>query len=190
MTKVNKRFESATLENYRTETPEQKNLVKALQQGIEHGFKENIIIIGGVGTGKTHLAYAVLNALAGRWKAGSGTEYYKSDKVIYATVKEIIDNIKLSWKDPSLSFMDAWIGAPLLIIDEIGVQYGSDSERTELYELFNKRYNDMLPTIAISNNSTTELQKILGQRIYDRLSGGAYIFELTGRSQRQERGNT
>ena len=189
MTKVNKRFDGASLENYRTETPEQSKLVKTLQCGIESGFKENIIIIGGVGTGKTHLAYSILNKIAGRWKAKSGEEYYRSDKVIYATVKEIIDNIKLSWKNPELSFMENYCSVPLLIIDEIGVQYGTDSERTELYEVFNRRYNDMLPIIAISNNSVMELQKILGQRIYDRLSGGAYVFELTGRSQRQERGN-
>ena len=81
--------------------------------------------------------------------------------------------------------MDIYCKTPLLIIDEVGVQYGSDSERTELYEIFNSRYNDMLPTIVVSNNTVEELQRILGQRIYDRLSGGALIFELNGRSHRQ-----
>ena len=186
MTKVNVRFKAASLENFKAETLEQKKLVKTLYYGIENGFKSNIIIIGGVGTGKTHLAFAVLNRLAGRWTANSGQEYYRSDKVIYATIKEIIDNIKSSWKDPELSFMNDYCSVPLLIIDELGVQYGTPAERTELYEVFNRRYNDMLPIIAISNNSLIELQKILGQRIYDRLSGGAEIFELSGRSYRQE----
>lgn len=184
MMKVTKRFDNASFESYIAKTEQQKELVNALREGCLSGFAQNIIIIGGVGTGKTHLAYAIMNELAGRWQH-SGNEYYRMDKVYYGTAKEMIDNIKLSWKDPELSNMDIYCKTPVLIIDEVGVQYGSDSERTELYEIFNSRYNDMLPTIVISNNTVEELQKILGQRIYDRLSGGALIFELNGRSHRQ-----
>ncbi|MBE6453577.1 MAG: ATP-binding protein [Alphaproteobacteria bacterium] len=184
MMKVNKRFAAASFDNYTCSTGEQKRVVEALLSGCKNGFDRNIVILGGVGTGKTHLAYAIMNTIADRWQH-SDTEYYRFDKVYYGTAKEMIDNIKLSWKDPEISNMDIYCKTPLLIIDEVGVQYGSDSERTELYEIFNTRYNDMLPTIVISNNTIEELQKILGQRIYDRLSGGALIFELNGRSHRQ-----
>lgn len=187
MTRICKRFENSSLENYRCDTEEQKRLVAAIKDGIEHGFSKNIIIVGGVGTGKTHLAYAVLNALAEK-KTGTIASYrwYAEDKVIYRTIKDIIDNIHEAWSDKSVSDMNAFCSCPLLIIDEIGVQYGSDSERTELYTVFNRRYEDELPIFAISNNKLSDLQRILGQRIYDRLTGGALIFELNGRSQRQE----
>ena len=104
---------------------------------------------------------------------------------IYRTIKDIIDNIRASWKEPEISDMKGFCSCPLLIIDEIGVQYGTDGERNELYTVFNRRYEDMLPIMAISNNSLTELQNILGQRIYDRLIDGALIFELNGRSHRK-----
>ena len=185
MMKVFKRFADCSLENYKATTPEQKKLVSELQKVVEHGLDGNILIIGSVGTGKTHLAYAIMNACAGRWKANSGEEYYRGDKVYYTSIKEIIDNIKASWKNGEMSDMDTYCKVPLLIIDEIGVQYGTDSERTELYELFNRRYNDMLPIIAISNHDQKALLRILGQRIFDRLTGGASIFELSGKSYRQ-----
>lgn len=183
--RVCKRFENATLDNYVCESETQKKLVAAIQDGIQNGFKQNILLIGGVGTGKTHLAYAVVNALAKKKTASSGYRYYSEEKVIYRPIKSIIDNIRAAWKDPESAEMDAYCTCPVLIIDEIGVQYGTENERTELYEVFNRRYEDELPIIAISNHDKDALLKILGQRIYDRLTGGAAIFELTGRSYRQ-----
>lgn len=187
MTKVCKRFEKAALDNYRIASPEQQMLIETLKEKAQNGFDKNIIIIGGVGTGKTHLAYAILNELAGKRISPDIPEYrwYCEDIVVYRTVKGIIDNIHDAWNDKTCSDMEHLCTCPLLIIDEIGVQYGSDSERTELYTVFNRRYEDELPIIAISNNKLSELQRILGQRIYDRLTGGALIFELTGKSYRQ-----
>lgn len=186
MMKVFKRFANCSLENYEITTPEQKRLVEELHEVVERGMNGNILIIGSVGTGKTHLAYSLMNAIASRWTAStSGEEYYRGDKIYYTTIKEIIDNIKASWNNGGMSDMDTYCKVPLLIIDEIGVQYGTDSERTELYEVFNRRYNDMLPIIAISNHDQKSLLRILGQRIFDRLTGGASIYELSGKSFRQ-----
>lgn len=183
--RICKRFENVSLDNYTATTNEQKKLVETLKAGIEKGFDKNILIIGGVGTGKTHLAYAVVNALAKKKTASSGYRYYSEEKVIYRPIKSIIDNIRAAWKDPESAEMDAYCTCPVLIIDEIGVQYGTENERTELYEVFNRRYEDELPIIAISNHDKDALLRILGQRIFDRLTGGAKIFELTGKSFRQ-----
>ena len=52
--------------------------------------------------------------------------------------------------------------------------------------MINARYERCKPMICISNNTKTELQKVLGQRIYDRMSGGAEFFEISGESYRQK----
>ncbi len=183
--RICKRFENVSFDNYKAETSEQKKLVEELKQGVKGGFSNNILIIGGVGTGKTHLAYSVVNALAEKKTANNGYRYYSETSVIYRPIKSIIDNIRAAWKDPEAAEMNSYCSVPLLIIDEIGVQYGTESERTELYEIFNRRYEDELPIIAVSNHDKDALLRILGQRIFDRLTGGAKIFELTGRSFRQ-----
>lgn len=69
MTRLCKRFENSSLDNYRIDCPEQQRLVETLKEGLKNGFDKNIIIVGGVGTGKTHLAYAIVNALAEKKQA-------------------------------------------------------------------------------------------------------------------------
>lgn len=184
MTIINKRFENASFENFVCNTDTEKNLVAYLRRCIDEGFKQNVIIIGGVGTGKTHLAYAVLNAVADKFEC-NGYKFYSEKNVAYRSIKAVIDEIKNSWRDAtSISPVYELSNVKTLILDEIGVQYGSNSERTELYDVFNNRYNNMLPVVAISNHSLSELQKILGQRIYDRLIDNAVVFELKGKSKR------
>lgn len=181
MTKVCKRFENASFDDFIGN----KELVDTLRKAKE--IKNNIVIIGGVGTGKTHLAYAILNQEAEK-KKFQDDYYYKSDFVRYATVKEIIEDIRKCWSKSADKYdienVDKYKNVPLLIIDEIGVQYGSDSERIELFEIFNERYNEMLPTIAISNYNRQQIEKTLGLRITDRLFGSSKIFELSGESHR------
>ena len=73
---------------------------------------------------------------------------------------------------------------PVLIIDEVGLQYGTPFERLELFDLFNSRYENMLPTICLSNLKMEEIERILGKRIFDRLSQNMECFYLSGKSQR------
>ena len=155
MTRIVKRFENSTLDNYICSEEQQTKLVEALKKCTESGFENNIIIIGGVGTGKTHLAFSILNKLA-KINEHQGYRWYGEEKVIYRTIKSIIDEIKSSWNDKETRNPVYELSkVPLLIIDEIGMQYGTESERTELYELFSRRYEDILPTIAISNNDVS-----------------------------------
>ena len=59
-----------------------------------------------------------------------------------------------------------------------------------LFEIIERTVNNpdgsirITRTAKVSNNTADQLQKILGQRIYDRMTGGAQVFELTGKSRR------
>ncbi len=53
----------------------------------------------------------------------------------------------------------------LLIIDEVGVQFGSAAEMAILQEIINARYEIILPTILISNLSPEELWAFISPRI-------------------------
>ncbi|EDH5493481.1 AAA family ATPase, partial [Salmonella enterica subsp. enterica serovar Java] len=60
----------------------------------------------------------------------------------------------------------------LLIIDEVGVQFGSASELAILQEIVNVRYENVLPTILISNLTFEQLKDTIGERIVDRVTNG------------------
>ena len=65
----------------------------------------------------------------------------------------------------------------LLVMDEIGVQYGSSTELNILFDIVNERYERMLPTILISNLALPKLAEYAGERVIDRMreNGGKMI---------------
>lgn len=75
----------------------------------------------------------------------------------------------------------------LLIIDEIGVQFGSDAEKLIMFEIINTRYERMKPTILISNQSKEELAAFIGERVIDRMNdGGGCTLAFTWDSYRSK----
>lgn len=181
MTRVCDRFKDASFDNYICETPAQRKLVEALAAPITR----NIFISGGVGVGKTHLCYAFLNKNCKRHYLKCLNAWFYYGDTVYTTIKDIIDCVKRGWQTGnSDNALDTYKEAKILIIDEIGLQYGTDSERIELYELFNYRYCEELPTIAVSNFTKDEVIQILGLRISDRLFSHALEFTIEGESKR------
>jgi DNA replication protein DnaC len=73
----------------------------------------------------------------------------------------------------------------LLIIDEIGVQMGSDFERMVLTSIADIRSRNCRPTIIVSNLNPEEILGLVGERMFDRLVGfGANIVKMRGASMR------
>ncbi|MDR1498704.1 MAG: ATP-binding protein [Rickettsiales bacterium] len=193
-------FENATFDNWIPQTTRDIELLRELSGTIDH----NILISGKVGTGKTHLAYALRKAHSTtnvndkEWMKQYdiyGDSYEKSD-VHIVTIKELIGLIRKIWnykpktksadyeKTPEEELMEIK-NQPILVIDEMGMQYGSESERIELFDLFNHRWENKLPIIALSNSPFGELKNILGDRILDRLMDGISIYILESNSHRQ-----
>ena len=68
----------------------------------------------------------------------------------------------------------------LLILDEVGVQFGSDTEKLILFDVLNERYEKRRPTLVLSNLSLPDVEQYLGERIFDRLredGGEAVVFD-------------
>lgn len=188
---IPKRFENSTLESFIADNEEAKKLLETLKAGIKQGFKQNILISGDVGVGKTHLAYGVIKSLFPMEKKTSNDKEYlicNARDTAYISIKEIIDTIRATWKrEPDaydLNRINDIKSAKLLIIDEVGVQYGTESERLELFDIINHRYNECLKTICLSNLDDKKIAALLGKRICDRLFGGGLTFELQGKSKR------
>lgn len=190
---IPERFKNATFETYVPKDASQRE-AKEVMVGLAEGkVKNNVILRGNVGTGKTHLCYALIRNFCEEKEYTSGNfkgqKYLVSEKACIVSIKKIIDDIRTCWKKSADKYdferIEMYKKIPILVIDEVGVQYGTDSERTELYDIINTRYEEMLQTVCCSNLEEEEIEECIGLRNWDRISGGAKIIELTGKSNRQ-----
>lgn len=139
-----------------------------------------IIIYGDVGTGKTHIACAI------------GSDLIRKNKlVMYCTILEITLCVKKSWSKSNESEFDIYkeFEKPdLLIIDEIGVQYGSQFETMVLSTIVDMRSQNKRPTILISNLEPGEIMENIGVRTMDRIIGfNGFFLEMRGDSLRMQK---
>lgn len=174
------RFMGCTLSNWNASEPAQVQALAACG-GFVEAFDENFavgrsaMLLGTVGTGKTHLGTAMLQAVI-REFAHDGL------RGLYATAGSIIRDVKATFGNRGRTEADVYadlIRPDMLVIDEIGVQHGTDFERQVLFEVINGRYEKIKPTIVVSNLGVTELRQCLGDRAVDRLrdkSGIVVVF--------------
>lgn len=160
------RFIGRTFDNFHVSTDAQANAL-AVASGYANNFAENarrgngLILSGLPGTGKSHLAAAILQAIM---PANCG---------LYTTCMNVIRAVRGTWRKDSerseSEVLNAFAEVPLLVLDEIGVQYGTDGEQTILFDILDRRYRDMKPTILLTNQDKAGFKKFIGERSFDRL---------------------
>lgn len=164
--KVPRRFVGKTFETYVAETPKQQAALTICRQYAED-FSEHrragtgLTLSGGTGTGKSHLASAIIHSIIpGR-------------SALYATVSDVLRSVRDTWRrDSQMStgqIVATLRGLDLLVVDEIGVQSGTDGEHTILYDVLDGRYRDCAPTILLTNLGAAAMQQAIGDRLFDRL---------------------
>ncbi|HCE8860335.1 TPA: ATP-binding protein [Klebsiella michiganensis] len=168
---IARRFEECEFENYR---PVNQGASKNLA-GCRH-YAENwpqvfetgkgLVMTGNCGTGKNHLAISTAKAIIRNHLA----------RVEITDVMRVMRAVKSTWRHNSEttedSVLERYASLDLLIIDEVGVQFGSASELAILQEIVNARYESVLPTILISNLTFEQLKDSIGERIVDRVTNG------------------
>jgi len=178
LAKIPKRFKSASFNGYQVEDDNSmQRFAYATVKKYADNWKSRLEAGGGLtlfgkcGTGKTHLVCALANHIIQSGGAG----------VVYRAVYDVVKSVKSTWaRDSQMSEAEAinnFVKPDFLIIDEVGVQFGSEAERLILFEILNRRYENVKPTIIVSNLDDEELTKCLGERVIDRLKegGGARI---------------
>ena len=154
---------------------------KYVVEKVTEDVCKNIIMVGSVGTGKTHLAAAMCRYLA---------EQKECYKVKMATVTDIIRYYRSSYSNDNDLTEDEAISIltnkHLLIIDELGTSKGDDKELNILFEIINNRYEYKRPTVIISNLNIDAVKELLGQRIIDRLKeDGCRVLGMAWESHRE-----
>jgi DNA replication protein DnaC len=161
------RFLGKTLDNFNAETEQQKYALTVARDYLENFGQyakrgEGLILSGMPGTGKSHIAGAILQGLLPK-RVG-----------MYATCMNLIRMIRGTWRKDSemgeSEVLETLCRVPLLVVDEIGVQYGTDGEQTILFDILDGRYRGMQPTILLTNQDRAGLKTFIGERAYDRLT--------------------
>lgn len=180
------RFQGKEFGDYLPENEKQQKFLNACTE-YSANFKQHrmkgtsMIFCGHTGTGKTHLACAIAAAVMKEHCMGA----------VYSTISFAIRQVKDTYGKRDAREQDvinAFALPDLLILDEVGVQHGSDTERNILFEIINERYEQMKPTILISNLSVGDLTQFTGDRVVDRMKeGGGRVLVFDWNSHRSKR---
>jgi len=123
-----------------------------------HGW---LLLEGPHGCGKTHLAAAIGNARLGQ-----------GDIVLFITTPDLLDHLRAAYGPSSEVGYDETFerirNAPLLILDDLGVENPSPWAQEKLFQLLNHRYNQLLPTVLTTNLDAKQLDARLHSRLMDK----------------------
>lgn len=161
------RFAGKTFDTYRAETDQQRKYLDKCQEYArtfpEH-YKsgDGLMLLGSPGTGKTHLAVATLNEIIHTHRAAG---LYTTAARMFRRIKDTYGNAE----ETESQAIEAFTKPALLVLDEIGVSFGSDAELNYLFDIMNERYEQCMPTIVVSNVQPGELGQWMGDRVVDRL---------------------
>lgn len=143
------------------------------------GKNVGLLLWGGVGTGKSFMAGCIANALMEQEVAVCMTNFARIMNELnnaFAGRNEVVDRL---------------CGYPLLVIDDFGMERGTEYALEQIYNIIDSRYRSRKPLIVTTNLTLTELknpQDTAHARIYDRLLELCTPIACTGPSMRKDIG--
>jgi len=116
-----------------------------------------LLIYGGVGNGKTHLC----NAIA-RESVKRGGMMMVNSADMFAQIKSAIND------NTSEEVTRKFKNVLMLIIDDWGVEYGSEWEKEKFDEIMTSRYATAKPTVVTTNKDIQDLPERIKSRFQDK----------------------
>ena len=138
---------------------------------------ENLLFMGGVGLGKTHLTMAIVEEVIGK----GYLPVYGSAENLFTT----IENEKFLHEGKGN--YETILNCDLLVIDDLGAEMTTAFTKSVLYNLINTRILTKKPTIINTNLSMAEIQKKYDPRISSRLIGEYNWNKFLGEDIRQKK---
>lgn len=139
-----------------------------LTERLGHGAL--LALVGGRGSGKTQMAVELIRRNLERRKRSlfvTATSFFMAIKATYKPEAKA-DEQAVMWRFQQPS---------LLVIDEIGKRGETEWEHNLLFELLNRRYNDLKDTVLIDNRPKAEFIAAIGESLASRMNEGGGIKE-------------
>jgi DNA replication protein DnaC len=187
--KIPPRFARRTLGTFKPRDKDSRAALKAAQSFISDWGRpdlQGLLIVGKNGTGKTHLAVAIMHELI---KKGVAARFYSS--------VEFLELAKEGFKNETTrQTIEALAAIPLLVLDDLGKEFIkrsaasidiTDTWANEVfYSLINARYEQDKPLILTTNLLDTEIAARYGASVWSRLAEMCKPVVLDGTDYRME----
>jgi DNA replication protein DnaC len=155
-------FKTGGNEKAKFMTPQERENLHAAFEVCER-FAQNqtgwILLEGGYGCGKTHLAAAIANE-----------SVEKGVPTLFITVPDLLDSLRFAYADPETTFEQRFEeirGADLLILDDFGTQNATAWAQEKLFQIINFRYINKLATVITTNLMLDEIEGRIRSRLQD-----------------------
>ncbi|OGO28771.1 MAG: hypothetical protein A2Z16_14490 [Chloroflexi bacterium RBG_16_54_18] len=142
--------------------PQQSNSLELAFNQAKH-FAQTlsgwVLLIGGYGCGKTHLAAAIAN-----FAVSMGVP------TLFITVPDLLDTLRFAYQDPTETFEKRFEDirqAPLLVMDDFGTQNATPWAQEKLFQIINYRYINRLPMVLTTNLPFGEIEGRIQSRLED-----------------------
>lgn len=150
-----------TFANDNGRNPQMKHAHRYVDKWAEVRTKNiGLLLWGGVGTGKSFFAGCIANALMEQEVSVRMTNF-----------ASILNDLSNSFSGRN-DMVDRLCSFPLLIIDDFGIERGTEYALEQVYNIIDARYRSKKPLIVTTNLTLTDLknpQDVAHARIYDRL---------------------
>lgn len=118
-----------------------------------------VLLHGGYGTGKTHLAAAIANFAVDL-----------KIPTIFITVPDLLDTLRYTYQSSDETFEERFEEirqVPLLILDDFGTQNATSWAQEKLFQIMNYRYINQLPLVVTTNLSLSQIEGRIRSRLQD-----------------------
>jgi len=138
---------------------------------------KSLLLIGPVGTGKTHMAVGTIRALC-------------DQKVTckFWDINEWLDQLRDTYQEnraEGQALLDEVKGVPLLVFDDLGAQRDTEHTVDRLFDVINYRYLNRLSTIVTTNIDEKQISHNFGERLWSRLMEMCLVVNVNSIDHRQ-----
>lgn len=170
-------FDTFSLEHYLPNIADRKVPTRSVRDTAEVALREaqrfvtdflcgraeyGLLFTGGVGSGKTFLAAAIVNAIV-----------VKDGAALFVVVPDFLDRIRATYTDrddvSERDLVEQAKNIPLLVLDDLGAHQYTEWSCQKIYSILNYRLNHMLPVIVTTNLDLEDIKNVLGMRTFSRL---------------------
>lgn len=162
---MSRRFKDRTFENFKAYN-DSLSFAYGTAKKYAYNFDNNrklprngIIFMGGVGSGKTHLAASIANYLINN-----------ETSVVFSTMSDILDKIREGFNSETKNILQTVKSAELLVIDDFGKEGGTDWVKEQIYKVINSRYENNLPIVITTEFTGKAILGKYDKAVYSRIN--------------------